>query len=66
MSAGGGHRCRESLYSVRQAVAAHASAAGMSEAQARDVMIAVQELAANAVRHGRGGAGCGCSSRTAR
>jgi len=45
---------RESLYSVRQAVAAHASAAGMSETRARDVTIAVQELAANAVRHGAG------------
>ena len=42
------------LYSLRQAVAAHASAAGMPAAQVRDVTIAVQELAANAVRHGAG------------
>lgn len=43
-----------SLYSLRQAAAALASAAGMPEARARDVTIAVQELAANAVRHGAG------------
>jgi anti-sigma regulatory factor (Ser/Thr protein kinase) len=42
------------LYSLRQAVAAHASAAGMSGQRAIDVTIVVQELAANAVRHGAG------------
>ena len=42
------------LYSVRQAVAAHASAAGMSGRRVIEVTIAVQELAANAVRHGTG------------
>jgi anti-sigma regulatory factor (Ser/Thr protein kinase) len=43
-----------SLYGLRQAVQAHAAAAGMSEARARDVVLAVQELASNAVRHGAG------------
>jgi anti-sigma regulatory factor (Ser/Thr protein kinase) len=42
------------LYSLRQAVAAHAAAAGMLAARARDMTIALQELAANAVRHGAG------------
>ena len=42
------------LYPLRQAVAAHASAAGIPAARARDMTIAVQELAANAVRHGAG------------
>ena len=42
------------LYWLRQAVAAHASAAGMRAARARDMTIAVQELAVNAVRHGAG------------
>src|SRR5581483_12498194 len=42
------------LYVVRQSVAAHAAAAGMSEARVRDVVIVVHELAANAVRHGAG------------
>jgi anti-sigma regulatory factor (Ser/Thr protein kinase) len=42
------------LYAVRQAVAAHAAAAGMSGARARDVTLAVHELASNAVRHGAG------------
>src|SRR5262249_34665820 len=35
-------------------VTAHAVAAGMSGRRASDVMIAVHELAANAVRHGAG------------
>lgn len=39
---------------LRHAVAAHAAAAGMSEMRARDAMLAVHELAANAVRHGAG------------
>ena len=42
------------LYPLRQAVAAHASAAGLPAARARDMTIAVHELAANAVRHGAG------------
>src|SRR6201996_5137014 len=44
----------DSLYSVRAAVAAHASAAGVAENRVRDVVLAVHELAANAVRHGDG------------
>jgi anti-sigma regulatory factor (Ser/Thr protein kinase) len=44
----------DSLYAVRAAVAAHASAAGMPEGRIRDVVLAVHELAANAVRHGAG------------
>ncbi len=44
----------DSLYAVRAAVAAHASAAGMPESRIRDVVLAVHELAANAVRHGAG------------
>ena len=43
-----------SLHMLRQAVAAHAAAAGMSEARVIDVTLAVNELAANAVRHGAG------------
>jgi anti-sigma regulatory factor (Ser/Thr protein kinase) len=39
---------------LRETVAAHASAAGMPEERALDVMLAVHELAANAVRHGGG------------
>jgi anti-sigma regulatory factor (Ser/Thr protein kinase) len=42
------------LYAVRQAAAAHAAAAGLSVARAGDVMLAVHELASNAVRHGAG------------
>jgi anti-anti-sigma factor len=44
----------DSLYSLRAAVAAHASQAGMPEGRARDIVLAVHELAANAVRHGAG------------
>jgi serine/threonine-protein kinase RsbW len=43
-----------SLYALRQTVAAHATAAGMSGARARDVVLAVNELASNAIRHGAG------------
>lgn len=42
------------LFRVRQVVAAHAAAAGLSPARAGDAVIAVHELAANAVRHGAG------------
>jgi anti-anti-sigma factor len=42
------------LYGLRAAVLAHAVAAGMPEDRAGDVVIAVHELAANAVRHGMG------------
>jgi anti-sigma regulatory factor (Ser/Thr protein kinase) len=44
----------DSLYSLRAAVAAHASQAGMPEGRARDLVLAAHELAANAVRHGAG------------
>src|ERR1700686_2765081 len=43
-----------SLYALRAAVAAHASRAGMSDGRARDLVLAVHELAANAARHGAG------------
>jgi anti-sigma regulatory factor (Ser/Thr protein kinase) len=42
------------LRMLREAVLAHASAAGLPESRATDVMLAVHELAANAVRHGGG------------
>jgi anti-sigma regulatory factor (Ser/Thr protein kinase) len=44
----------DSLYAVRATVAAHASAAGIPAGRVRDVVLAVHELAANAVRHGAG------------
>ena len=42
------------LHLLRKAVLAEAEAAGMSRDRAEDVMLAVHELAANAVRHGPG------------
>ena len=39
---------------LRETVLAHATAAGMPEGRALDVMLAVHELAANAVAHGGG------------
>jgi anti-sigma regulatory factor (Ser/Thr protein kinase) len=42
------------LHILREAVLAHANAGGMPEARATDVMLAVHELAANAVSHGGG------------
>jgi anti-sigma regulatory factor (Ser/Thr protein kinase) len=42
------------LHLLRKAVLAEATAAGMPRDRAADVMIAVHELAANAVRHGPG------------
>jgi anti-sigma regulatory factor (Ser/Thr protein kinase) len=44
----------DSLYALRAAVAAHGSQAGLSEGRTRDLVLAVHELAANAVRHGPG------------
>src|SRR5438067_2252854 len=44
----------DSLYAVRATVAAHASEAGMPEGRVRNVVLAVHELVANAVRHGAG------------
>jgi anti-anti-sigma factor len=43
-----------SLYTLRAAVAAHATEAGLPPGRADDLVIAVHELAANAVRHGAG------------
>jgi anti-sigma regulatory factor (Ser/Thr protein kinase) len=42
------------LHILRETILAHATAAGLPEARAADVMLAVHELAANAVRHGGG------------
>jgi anti-sigma regulatory factor (Ser/Thr protein kinase) len=44
----------QTLPDLRQAVLAQAAAAGMLPDRATDVMLAVHELAANAVRHGAG------------
>jgi anti-anti-sigma factor len=44
----------DSLYALRSAVAAHGSRAGLAEGRTRDLVLAVHELAANAVRHGAG------------
>ncbi|MGD0602283.1 MAG: ATP-binding protein [Streptosporangiaceae bacterium] len=43
------------LYALRASVQAHATALGLPEARTDDLVIAVHELAANAVRHGAGG-----------
>jgi anti-sigma regulatory factor (Ser/Thr protein kinase) len=45
---------RDSLYALRSAVAAHASAVGLPRQRVYDVVAAAHELAANAVRHGAG------------
>ena len=45
---------RAALPGLRRAVLAEAAAAGMPDDRAADVMLAVHELAANAVRHGAG------------
>jgi len=42
------------LYRLRAAVQAHADQAGLSEDRASDVVLAVHELAANAIAHGAG------------
>jgi anti-sigma regulatory factor (Ser/Thr protein kinase) len=44
----------DTLYLLRAAVLAHATAAGIPEHRATDVVLAAHELAANAVRHGAG------------
>jgi anti-sigma regulatory factor (Ser/Thr protein kinase) len=43
------------LYALRAAVQAHAIQLGLPETRTDDLVIAVHELAANAVRHGAGG-----------
>jgi anti-sigma regulatory factor (Ser/Thr protein kinase) len=42
------------LYALRAAVQAHACQAGMPEERASDVVLAIHELAANAIMHGAG------------
>jgi anti-sigma regulatory factor (Ser/Thr protein kinase) len=42
------------LYALRAAVQAHAGQAGLSEERASEVVLAVHELAANAIAHGAG------------
>jgi anti-sigma regulatory factor (Ser/Thr protein kinase) len=42
------------LYALRAGVKAHACNAGLPEARAQDMVLAVHELAANAVSHGAG------------
>jgi anti-anti-sigma factor len=44
----------DSLYALRAAVSAHASQAGLPDGRVGDLVLAVHELAANAVRHGAG------------
>ncbi len=44
----------DALAGLREAVLSYATACGMQEDRAIDVMLAVHELAANAVRHGPG------------
>jgi anti-sigma regulatory factor (Ser/Thr protein kinase) len=45
---------RDSLYQLRAAVSAHGAQAGLSAVRLGDLVLAVHELAANAVRHGAG------------
>src|SRR6516165_9340395 len=42
------------LYALRAAVQAHASQAGLSEERVGEVVLAIHELAANAIAHGAG------------
>src|SRR3989442_14315536 len=44
----------DSLYALRAAVAAHGLQAGLAEGRVGDLVLAVHELAANAVCHGAG------------
>jgi anti-sigma regulatory factor (Ser/Thr protein kinase) len=44
----------DSLYALRAAVAAHGLQAGLAEGRIGDLVLAVHELAANAIRHGAG------------
>ena len=44
----------EGLYVLREAVLAHATAAGMPESRATDVVLVAHELASNAIQHGGG------------
>jgi anti-sigma regulatory factor (Ser/Thr protein kinase) len=44
----------ESLYALRNAVAAHASELGVPQSRLNDVVTVVHELAVNSIRHGAG------------
>jgi len=44
----------DSLHALREAVAAHGMQAGLAEGRVGDLVLAVHELAANAIRHGAG------------
>jgi anti-sigma regulatory factor (Ser/Thr protein kinase) len=44
----------QTLYQLRATVAAHTAEVGLPTYQANDILIAVHELASNAIRHGRG------------
>jgi two-component sensor histidine kinase len=46
------------LHTLRAKVLVQACRAGLSESRATDVVLAVHELAANAIRHGAGRDGC--------
>jgi anti-sigma regulatory factor (Ser/Thr protein kinase) len=54
---------RSTLGAARDAVCRHARTAGLPDARAADLVVAVSELAANTIRHG-GGSGVLCSWRT--
>lgn len=45
----------EDLFAIRSLVSEHAAAAGLSEERIADLVLAVNELATNAIRHGSGG-----------
>jgi anti-sigma regulatory factor (Ser/Thr protein kinase) len=45
----------ESLFAVRAVVGEHAAGAGLSQDRVADLVLAVNELATNAIRHGSGG-----------
>jgi anti-anti-sigma factor len=45
---------KDSLYALRAAVAAHGSRAGLAEGRLGDLVLAVHELASNAICHGAG------------
>jgi anti-sigma regulatory factor (Ser/Thr protein kinase) len=44
--------CEDSLFSLRNAVAAHGAALGLSTLRVADLVLLAHELASNAVRHG--------------
>jgi anti-sigma regulatory factor (Ser/Thr protein kinase) len=44
--------CEDSLFSLRNAVAAHGAALGLSALRVADLVLLAHELASNAVRHG--------------